>query len=136
MSLWFSFIKYIYIYIYITWKGMAEWSHYQLAWLLKYIIVWWYKTIGFKGLVWYMSLNTCFQFLNNIPSIFIHFFTYTYFQKNTNNVTKRPLSHWFSKFIHTWKLVLRGIYFRTCAKLFVELTPHRASMIQILPPLL
>ena len=31
--------------------------------------------------VWYMCLNTCFQFLNNITRIFIHFFTHTYFQK-------------------------------------------------------
>ena len=32
--------------------------------------------------VWYASLNTCFQFLNNITHVFIHFFTHTYFQKN------------------------------------------------------
>ena len=31
--------------------------------------------------VWYMYLNICFQFLNNITRIFIHFFIYTYFQK-------------------------------------------------------
>ena len=31
--------------------------------------------------VWYMYLNICFQFLNNIIRIFTHFFTYTYFQK-------------------------------------------------------
>ena len=31
------------------------------------------------GPVWYIYLNTCFQFLNNITHIFIHFFTYTYF---------------------------------------------------------
>ena len=29
--------------------------------------------------VWYMCLNTCFQFLNNITRIFIYFFTHTYF---------------------------------------------------------
>ena len=34
------------------------------------------------GLVWYTILNTCFQFLNNITSISIHFFTHMYFQKN------------------------------------------------------
>ena len=87
---------------------MVEWSHYQLAWLLNYIVVWWYTTTGFKGLVWYMCLNTCFQFLKNITGIFTHFLHPHVFPKNTNNVTKRPLSHWFSKFIHTWKLVLRG----------------------------
>ena len=27
------------------------------------------------------SLNTCFQFLNNITRISTHFFTHTYFQK-------------------------------------------------------
>ena len=31
--------------------------------------------------VWYMCLNICFQFLNNIIRISTHFFTYTYFQK-------------------------------------------------------
>ena len=35
-----------------------------------------------NDLVWYMSLNICFQFLNNITRIFIHFFIHTYFQKN------------------------------------------------------
>ena len=35
-----------------------------------------------KGLVWYVCLNTYFQFLNtNIIRIFIHCLTYTYFQK-------------------------------------------------------
>ena len=29
--------------------------------------------------VWYIHSNTCFQFLNNITCIFIHFFTDTYF---------------------------------------------------------
>ena len=33
------------------------------------------------GPVWYMCLNTRFQFLNNVIHIFKYFFTYTYFQK-------------------------------------------------------
>ena len=32
--------------------------------------------------VWYASLNTCFQVLNNITHFFTHFFTHTYFFKN------------------------------------------------------
>ena len=31
--------------------------------------------------IWYASSNTCFQFLNNITHIFIHFFIHTYFKK-------------------------------------------------------
>ena len=34
------------------------------------------------GAVWYIILNTCFQFLKNITCISTHFFTHTYFQKN------------------------------------------------------
>ena len=33
------------------------------------------------GLIWYMCLNTCFQFLNNITHVSTYFFTNTYFQK-------------------------------------------------------
>ena len=32
-------------------------------------------------LVWYICLNTCFQFLNNITCLSTHYFTHTYFQK-------------------------------------------------------
>ena len=32
-----------------------------------------------SSLVWYIHLNICFQFLNNIIRIFIYFITYTYF---------------------------------------------------------
>ena len=32
--------------------------------------------------IWYIILNTCFQFLKNIIRIFTHFFPHTYFQKN------------------------------------------------------
>ena len=46
------------------------------------------------GSVWYVSLNTCFQFLNNITHIFTHFFIYMYFKKN-------------------WKLLLKHTY-QTC----------------------
>jgi len=45
--------------------------------------------------VWYIDLNTCFQFLNNITYIFTHFFTDTYLQKTENcclnTRTKRAL---------------------------------------------
>ena len=34
------------------------------------------------GVVWYIILNTSFQFSNNIIHISSHFFTHTYFQKN------------------------------------------------------
>ena len=36
-------------------------------------------------------LSNIFQFLNNIIHIFTHFFTYTYFQKSKNNVTRTTL---------------------------------------------
>jgi len=36
-----------------------------------------------------MSLNTCFEFLNNIIRIFTHFFTYTYFQKIQTTLLKQ-----------------------------------------------
>ena len=45
----------------------------------------------YLGAVWYRSLNTFFQFLNNIIRISTHFFTHMYFQKNTNNVTRTTL---------------------------------------------
>ena len=41
------------------------------------------------GSVWYMCLNICFQFLNNITHIFTYFFIYKYFQKI--QTTFRPL---------------------------------------------
>ena len=41
------------------------------------------------GFVWYMCLNTCFQFLNNITRIFTHFFTYPYFQKIQTTLLKQ-----------------------------------------------
>ena len=43
--------------------------------------------------IWYGSLSNTFQFLNNITCIFTHFFTHTYFQKNTNNVIRTALSN-------------------------------------------
>jgi len=45
------------------------------------IILGWYDP-KIQEPIWYINLNTCFQFLNNIICIFIHFFTHTYFQKN------------------------------------------------------
>ena len=42
------------------------------------------------GPVWYMCLNTCFQFLNNIACISTNFFTHV-FPKNTNNITRTTL---------------------------------------------
>ena len=45
--------------------------------------------IGKSGAVWYMCLNTCFQFLNNITCIFTYFFTYTYFQKIQTKLLKQ-----------------------------------------------
>ena len=36
-------------------------------------------------------LNNHFQFLNNIIYIFKHFFTYTYFQQNINNIIRTTL---------------------------------------------
>ena len=38
--------------------------------------------LDYYGPVWYINLNICFQFLNNITHISTHFFTHTYFQKN------------------------------------------------------
>ena len=32
-----------------------------------------------SGVVWFMCLNTCFQFLNNIIRIFTYFFIHMYF---------------------------------------------------------
>ena len=65
MSLWLVFIKYIY-----AWKIMAIWSHYWLAWILGYIIVWWYTTTLFKSLIskFIQSWNPCYGV--------IHFKTY------------------------------------------------------------
>ena len=45
--------------------------------------------------IWYMCLNTCFQFLNNITRISTHFFHPDVFSKNTNNVTRTTLPNGF-----------------------------------------
>ena len=37
------------------------------------------------GPVWYVSSNTCFQFINNITGISIYFFTYV-FSKNLKTI--------------------------------------------------
>ena len=75
MSLWLVFIKYIY-----AWKIMAIWSHYWLAWILGYIIVWWYTTTLFKSLIskfiqswkpvlWGNTLqNLCQDFCSSVSS--------------------------------------------------------------------
>ena len=42
-----------------------------------------------QGTVWYMCLNICFQFLNNITRISIYFFTHTYFQKIQTTLLKQ-----------------------------------------------
>ena len=41
--------------------------------------------------VCYCYLNNNFQCLNNITRIFTHFFTHTYFKKNTNNIIRNLL---------------------------------------------
>ena len=64
------------------------------------------------GPIWYMCLNICFQFLNNITSISIHFFTHTNLKKNWKllfkHVPNRPVlnteiffrrKHYFSPYI-------------------------------------
>ena len=38
--------------------------------------------------VWYIYLNTCFQFLNNITHIFMQFFTHMYFKKIQTTLLK------------------------------------------------
>ena len=42
-----------------------------------------------QGTVWYICLNICFQFLNNITRISIYFFTHTYFQKIQTTLLKQ-----------------------------------------------
>ena len=67
----------------------------EVAYIIKNVMVLnenghWLQAIGSwpilflkdLSLIWYMCLNICFQYLNNITSIFTYFFTYTYFQKN------------------------------------------------------
>ena len=60
-------------------------------------------------LVWYIHLNTYFQFLNNITRIFTYFFTYTYFYTCFQTIkhmflsacTKHPLNLSFNNFNHS-----------------------------------
>ena len=68
--------------------------------------------------VWYTILNTCFQFLNIIICIFIHFFTYTYFQKTENcclnTRTKQILRVRLVHVFKNWKLLFKIFYRNTC----------------------
>ena len=59
------------------------------------------------GPIWYVILNTYFQFLNNITRISTYFFTHTYFQKNWKLLFKHRVYLDGAYFCWNWKLKLK-----------------------------